>query len=1497
MFQDDTTGLRFGSFEVMVRPDGSVYELGRGGFGRTLLARHAALDTEVALKLIDERHALDGAARERFLKEAREQARLAHPGIARITDCGEVDGQLYYAVELCPGGNTREFVLRTGPLSVPDTFHLLAQAAAALDYSHRRGVVHLDIKPSNLMLVFDEDGVPEVKLIDFGLVRSVSADPPSPEAAGRALFSAAFASPEQIRSQPADGRSDLFSLGLTAWFLLTGRNPVEGPADQVIQERLSAGEYEARLPADLTGRPRAVLARLLRKNVVERYASAAELLTDLRACLREMPRITRHWPERRRREGSLADRFMLEKGVPSRHGTVHQAMDREKRRRVKITVLRPPHTAPVIAGYRKAMEAATVLDDGGLLRVLEVTEFTEGWAVVEESPQAASLTEILRGEGAGPLGRYAPLIWQIAAAVDTAFAAGFTGVLLEEAVVELPPESARGGIDWTGATLRVPLFPVSGQDGGHGEEAMEGDFTRTTSTSVAGVQLVARWVYFVIGGKNPPPSSLYSLKEYIPIPGLGAASNQILARHLCGQASPLKCDELLRPLFMADGISWESVGEKIRQVRWGGVLQQTGAFMDDLEENGAAAERISDACQTLSAEVPEAVAPCLEAVSSVRAALASARTQETVLNQSGGRSLTAGKATLAALEESAALASAALTRAETALKGAQAAATGIRQARERREHRRHELVHSLADSWNRTMTAAEEAAETARQCRRDAPSSTAARQMESLAARTGALAAQLEGIYQEALAAPEAEWARLEARMPEARQVAMDAGEMARTCQGLLEKAKVEARRQEEHARLREQLAAELNDVIARAEPAVSTASGISDELRTLAGESPSLEEMADRTATDAARVAGIVADLRALQTVEATDATRLNHVRQKATAALEEMESLMAALHTTQHRARPLAEAHAREKEEQQRRAEEERQRAEEQETARLAAEEAQRLAEAEELRRAEAEAERQRLEEIERLRQEAMEAERRQREEQEAVRLAVEEAQRLAEAEELRRAEAEAERQRLEEIERLRQEAMEAERRQREEQEAARLAAEEAQRLAEAEELRRVEAEAEHQRLMEIERFRQEALEAERRQREEQEAARLAAEEAQRLAEAEELRRVEAEAEHQRLMEIERFRQEALEAERRQREEQEAARLAAEEAQRLAEAEELRRVEAEAEHQRLMEIERFKQEALEAERRQREEQEAARLAAEEARRLAEAEKLRRVETEADHGPESIPFSTPEVPSHSESNYILPEPEPEQSVPPRAVEQAAVRSPRSRKGMAVGMLMVLLLAGGGAGAWLITRDHGTAPAAGPSTEPPAPLPPPVHTVTVRLSGDALTARMVSAGDLKLKGPSPAILSRDGNDIRVRTETLNTPVSLTLESPVRGLAVTPATMEIPLGSDIILPVSIAREKGTVIPAAPAQDNVSHTRAILTWAGEPGFAGPGSSEPFLFELTKQSSLSLPTGRWSVTFDDDEPEAGKPGASGDTVEATSGGFIIVRPGRETPLPPLP
>ncbi len=867
MFQDDTTGLRFGNFEVLVRPDGSVHELGRGGFGRTLLARHSLLDTEVALKLIDERHALNEAARTRFLKEAKEQARLTHPGIARITDCGIVEGQLYYAVELCPGGHLKEYVAATGPLNVADTFHILTQAAEALEYSHRRDVVHLDVKPSNLMLIFDEEGVPHVKLIDFGLVQRTSTEVVPAGTDGQPLFSPAFASPEQIRALPTDGRSDLFSLGLTAWYLLTGKNPVEGAADTVIRERLTPDEYESQLPAQLTGKPRWVIARLVRKNAAERYNNGAELLADLRACLQSMPPLGGGWQLRQRSSGALADHFILEKGTASRMGMVHPALARASRQRVKVTLLRRGTPPPVILQYQKAAEALRDSEGSGLVRVLEVREFTEGWAVVEEAASGASLTEILRREGALPLGRYAPLVWQLGHAMDTAFSASLTNVVLEEAMAELPPSAAGKNIDWSLVTIMVPVSPtLPEQPQSHDADVTRtGDFTLTTTSTVGGVQLLARWVYFITGGKNPPPSSLYSIKEYVNIPTLSEQANQIVARHLCGQSTTTRCEEMLRQIFSAEGLSWEVVGERVRGSRWNVIVEQAAAVMQDIEASVTAAEKIADACAPMAETMPNDVRVCYDAVSAVYASATSARTQQELLSR-GTRDLKTGRTAVAGLEEVSRTAHAQLLEAEAAFSELKDIAEKQQRDSEQRQRRRTELMEALTGACRRTEAAAQEAQEIAEECRRLLPNASAARQMESLAVQTGALATQLGTLRDEAVSAPESDWSRLESQVPRARQIATDADEMARACHSLLEKAKAEARRREEDEKRRAAITKAVAEVIRQAENSTAEASAIVEEINSLAARLPSLAETERRAKADAARLSEGLAALQALQ-------------------------------------------------------------------------------------------------------------------------------------------------------------------------------------------------------------------------------------------------------------------------------------------------------------------------------------------------------------------------------------------------------------------------------------------------------------------------------------------------------------------------------------------------------------------------------------------------------------------------------------------------------
>src|SRR5881628_1057411 len=280
---------RFGNFEVINDPDGRPLLLGKGTFGRTYQARHCFLDTIVALKIITERYVADAAVRQRFLTEARAVAKLSHPHIARLYDFGEMDGVLHYAMEYCGGGSLADYVAKSGPLPLRQTIEIAQQISGALKCAHIAGFIHRDLKPSNIMLTA-LDGPMFAKLIDFGLVqasvpgatRSFSDDQSADGA--RFLGTPLFASPEQLREEPMDVRTDLFSLGMTLWFLMAGRAPESGSSAEIAASRLNRESYAARLPANLPQPFRDVLGRLLEKDRRNRFTTAADVFTALNAC-------------------------------------------------------------------------------------------------------------------------------------------------------------------------------------------------------------------------------------------------------------------------------------------------------------------------------------------------------------------------------------------------------------------------------------------------------------------------------------------------------------------------------------------------------------------------------------------------------------------------------------------------------------------------------------------------------------------------------------------------------------------------------------------------------------------------------------------------------------------------------------------------------------------------------------------------------------------------------------------------------------------------------------------------------------------------------------------------------------------------------------------------------------------------------------------------------------------------------------------------------------
>ena len=244
---------RFGVYEIDCHADGSLCELGRGAMGVTYRATDTSLQRKVALKIIKTDIAERSAdARERFMREARAAAALQHENIATIHQFGmrfETD-QYFYAMELIEGETLEDRVHRAGPLDARTTIGIAEQVTSALAAAEKHGLVHRDLKPANLMLVNADDpeagsdqprskrsrlralrksGIPVVKIIDFGLAKAfhTTTDPKS-LTHDRFVGTPAFASPEQFEHSALDVRSDIYSLGETLWFALTGKTPFAG---------------------------------------------------------------------------------------------------------------------------------------------------------------------------------------------------------------------------------------------------------------------------------------------------------------------------------------------------------------------------------------------------------------------------------------------------------------------------------------------------------------------------------------------------------------------------------------------------------------------------------------------------------------------------------------------------------------------------------------------------------------------------------------------------------------------------------------------------------------------------------------------------------------------------------------------------------------------------------------------------------------------------------------------------------------------------------------------------------------------------------------------------------------------------------------------------------------------------------------------------------------------------------------------------------------------
>jgi serine/threonine protein kinase len=256
-------------------------EIGRGGAGIVYRARDTRLKRDVAIKLLPPDLAFRPDTRERFMREAETSARLNHPNIVQIYSVDEKDGLAYFVMALIEGQNLGDRVRMQGALPFRDIRRVMREVADALSYAHSHGVVHRDIKPDNILL---EQQSGRAMVTDFGIARAATEGDSRLTATGTAIGTPAYMSPEQCAGdRELDGRSDLYSLGAVAYYMMTGQPPFSGPTTpvvmmkQVTEQVVRPSNLRAGVPADLER----IVLRLLEKDPGNRFGEGSDVVTAL----------------------------------------------------------------------------------------------------------------------------------------------------------------------------------------------------------------------------------------------------------------------------------------------------------------------------------------------------------------------------------------------------------------------------------------------------------------------------------------------------------------------------------------------------------------------------------------------------------------------------------------------------------------------------------------------------------------------------------------------------------------------------------------------------------------------------------------------------------------------------------------------------------------------------------------------------------------------------------------------------------------------------------------------------------------------------------------------------------------------------------------------------------------------------------------------------------------------------------------------------------------
>lgn len=547
--------VRFQHFEVLRKDDGSLFELGRGAMGITYKAFDTNLRCHVALKVINAAYLNSEVARQRFLREARAAAALRHPNVATVFHLGSEDDNYFYAMEFVDGETVEAFMKREGAVPPAIALEIASQVSRALGAAQKQGLVHRDIKPSNLMLVREDDDF-TVKVIDFGLAKSAATGEDTASlTAGGFLGTPHFASPEQLDEREIDVRSDIYSLGVTLWFMLAGRTPFSGSLAQVMSQHLHREppfeNLEGQSPEVI-----ALLRHMMAKGPEARPQTPAELRREIDACAATVQAGTQIVP---RPAGDDAESFettvmpepltdqpeavsgaifagryrLLNEVTASDHGRMFRAERIEDKVILAVLILHENQftSSESFTRLENDVTALQSLRHPAFQKIFSLERAHTSSFLTVEWVQGPALLDLLRTRRALPVGEAVCLLEPLAAAFDELAAAQLSC-----------PDIAAHEILLTGADVARPLTPgclprflplaISGGAPLSAEATMvatpfammkqSGAFAGNPSSAY--VFSVATLAYEMLGGVRGGSST----GGYVPIPGLSEGGNAAL---------------------------------------------------------------------------------------------------------------------------------------------------------------------------------------------------------------------------------------------------------------------------------------------------------------------------------------------------------------------------------------------------------------------------------------------------------------------------------------------------------------------------------------------------------------------------------------------------------------------------------------------------------------------------------------------------------------------------------------------------------------------------------------------------------------------------------------------------------------------------------------------------------------------------------------------------------------------------------------------------------